>query len=184
MSLLYESLSAINKDAQREKQEVLREVLHSIEQGGYSIAEQDLSRPWGGFFRFPTSDADKFLTEFFPDLNADEARLGSDSIELSPKILVVSPEQRLSWQYHHRRSEVWRFLTKGAYKKSSTNAEPIDNMNAQEGELVIFGPNERHRLIGAVGRYTFVAEIWQHTVPTEPSDEEDIIRVQDDYRRN
>jgi hypothetical protein len=28
-----------------------------------------------------------------------------------------------------------------------------------------------------------VAEIWQHTDPAVPSDEDDIIRVQDDYNR-
>ena len=30
--------------------------------------------------------------------------------KLSPKFLVVGPGQRLSWQYHHRRSEIWRLI--------------------------------------------------------------------------
>ena len=40
---------------------------------------------------------------------------------------------------------------------------------------------ERHRLIG-LEDYGFVAEIWQHT-DSIPSDEEDIVRVQDDFSR-
>ena len=39
----------------------------------------------------------------------------------------------------------------------------------------------RHRLIG-LDDYAVVAEIWQHTDKI-PSDEEDIIRVQDDFGR-
>jgi mannose-6-phosphate isomerase len=41
---------------------------------------------------------------------------------------------------------------------------------------------ERHRLIGADG-YGIVAEIWRHTDPANPSDENDIVRVQDDFGR-
>ena len=39
----------------------------------------------------------------------------------------------------------------------------------------------RHRLIG-LDNYAVVAEIWQHTDKV-PSDEDDIIRVQDDFGR-
>ena len=28
--------------------------------------------------------------------------------KLSPKILIVKPEARLSWQYHDRRAEIWQ----------------------------------------------------------------------------
>jgi hypothetical protein len=41
---------------------------------------------------------------------------------------------------------------------------------------------ERHRLIG-FETWGVVAEFWQHTDPTNPSNEEDIIRLQDDYSR-
>ena len=39
---------------------------------------------------------------------------------------------------------------------------------------------ERHRLIGLHGR-ALVAEIWQHTDANHPSDEDDIVRVSDDF---
>ena len=41
---------------------------------------------------------------------------------------------------------------------------------------------ERHRLVG-LDNWGIVAEIWQHTDAANPSDEEDIIRVQDDFGR-
>jgi hypothetical protein len=41
---------------------------------------------------------------------------------------------------------------------------------------------ERHRLIGLDG-WGIVAEIWQHTNAQQPSDEDDIVRVQDDFGR-
>ena len=41
---------------------------------------------------------------------------------------------------------------------------------------------ERHRLIGLTD-YVVLAEIWQHTDPNNPSDENDIVRLSDDYGR-
>ncbi|MCU0327251.1 MAG: phosphoheptose isomerase, partial [Spirosomaceae bacterium] len=40
----------------------------------------------------------------------------------------------------------------------------------------------RHRLVG-VNEWGIIAEIWQHTDPKNPSDENDIVRVQDDFGR-
>ena len=39
---------------------------------------------------------------------------------------------------------------------------------------------ERHRLVG-LENYAVVAEIWQHTDIDNPSDEKDIVRLQDDF---
>ena len=39
-----------------------------------------------------------------------------------------------------------------------------------------------HRLVG-LSNWGIIAEIWQHTDPEKPSDEEDIVRVQDDFGR-
>ena len=51
-----------------------------------------------------------------------------------------------------------------------------------EGDQIILKQGERHRLIG-LDDYGVVAEIWQHTEKNNPSDEEDIVRVQDDFGR-
>jgi mannose-6-phosphate isomerase len=42
--------------------------------------------------------------------------------------------------------------------------------------------DERQRLFG-INDWAIIAEIWQHTDPNNPSNEEDIVRVQDDYGR-
>ena len=50
------------------------------------------------------------------------------------------------------------------------------------GNKVVMEMGERHRLVG-LENWGVVAEFWQHTDPNHPSDEEDIVRVQDDYKR-
>ena len=63
-------------------------------------------------------------------------------------------------------------------------------MNDTKGELEILNigdtitlqQGERHRLIG-LDVYAVIAEIWQHTDAIYPSDEDDIVRVQDDFGR-
>ena len=102
--------------------------------------------------------------------------------KLSPKILLVAPHQRLSWQYHHRRAEIWRVV--------EGTVGVITSLTDEEGELKTYAPSElitlkqgeRHRLIGLDGWGT-IAEIWQHTDASQPSDENDIVRVQDDFGR-
>ena len=120
---------------------------------------------------------------FFPDVNPIDARLGNPEVELSPKFLLVAPEQRLSWQRHERRSERWVFLTPGAYYKSLDPDNPGDLIPAPTGTEVQFAAGECHRLVGVKDAFTLVAEIWQHTDPSRPSDEADITRLQDDYQR-
>jgi|TARA_B110000211_G_C14093199_1_gene560715 mannose-6-phosphate isomerase len=52
----------------------------------------------------------------------------------------------------------------------------------KEGDQIVLQQGERHRLIG-LDDYCVVAEIWLHTDANHTSDEEDIIRVQDDFGR-
>ena len=148
----------------------------------YHFFEVDEGRPWGAFYRIIDEEADRFLAEFFPGLDPADARLGNRALLLSPKILVVYPGQRLSWQYHRYRSERWHFLTPGGYYKSSTDEQGALRI-ANIGDDVQFKARERHRLVGVPESYTLVAEIWQHTDPTHPSEESDIIRLADDYKR-
>ena len=50
------------------------------------------------------------------------------------------------------------------------------------GDVITFDIQERHRLIG-LDNIGVVAEIWQHIDIDNPSDENDIVRLQDDYKR-
>jgi hypothetical protein len=50
------------------------------------------------------------------------------------------------------------------------------------GETITLTQGYRHRLVG-LNNWGVIAEIWQHTDPDNPSDEDDIVRVQDDFGR-
>jgi len=89
----------------------------------------------------------------------------------------------LSWQYHHRRAEIWTLIQgKAAVATSDTDHEK-NRVVLQIGDIVRLKQGERHRLIGLQDEWGVVAEIWMHTDPANPSDEDDIIRLQDDFGR-
>ena len=146
---------------------------------GFSVVAKDFGRPWGGFLVIDEAQAQEFANRFFEGLDVQDLRIDG---KLSPKILMVKPESRLSWQYHHRRAEIWQ-VYRGAVGiiRSHNDVEgPLVQLN--EGDQVKLAQGERHRLIG-LDDFGIVAEIWQHTEEV-PSDEEDIVRVQDDFKRN
>jgi len=102
--------------------------------------------------------------------------------KLSPKLLVVGPQQRLSWQYHNRRAEIWRVVEGEIGVVMSENDEQHDVNEFEPGDIIILNKGQRHRLVG-LDSWGIVAEIWQHTDTDHPSDEDDIIRLQDDFGR-
>lgn len=160
--------------------EMLRDAISEL---GYTIVENPV-KPWGATFRMDSREAERFVHEFFPGLTMKEAQMGNPDLELSPKFMLLSPGVRISWQYHHNRAEKWRFLTDGAYITSETD-EIGKVITGRAGDIVQFDARIRHRgLANQDGRsYTLIAEIWQHTNPDELSTEDDIVRIQDDYRR-
>ena len=158
---------------------MFQEIKKEIESLGFSVIFYDFKRPWGGFIVIDESQAQEFSNKFFKGLDVNTLKIGG---KLSPKILIVKPKSRLSWQYHNRRAEIWQ-VYKGAAGiiRSDTDIEnEIKVYN--EGDQIILQQGERHRLIG-LDDYSVVAEIWQHTDKNYPSDEEDITRVQDDFGR-
>lgn len=159
---------------------IFDEVGEIIKASGFTIVSSDLNRPWGGFFVLAESDADKFIEQYFPGYTKEQLLIGE---KLSPKFLVVAPNKRLSWQYHFRRAEIWSVL-RGPIKvaTNSFSDEEVEPKIYQDGEVIVLQKGERHRLIGA-DNFGIVTEIWQHTDPTHPSDEEDIVRLQDDFGR-
>ena len=166
-----------------DRDEKMNALVACAKQAGYTIEDVDSTKPWGGYIRFGFHDADRFIAEFFPDVNPLDARLGNSRAELSPKFLLVAPEQRLSWQVHERRAERWVFLTEGAYYRSLNTDIQGELHEVQPGHEVQFAAGECHRLVGVKDTFTLVAEIWQHTDPSHLSDEADITRLQDDYQR-
>jgi mannose-6-phosphate isomerase-like protein (cupin superfamily) len=88
----------------------------------------------------------------------------------------------LSWQYHHRRAEIWRVIQGQVGVKRSINDIEGELEILNVGDTITLQKGERHRLIG-LSDYAVIAEIWQHTDANHPSDEDDIVRVQDDFGR-
>lgn len=150
-----------------------------MQEMGFAIANKDDSRPWGGFLVIDESQAAAFIQAFFPHLTLDEVMIGN---KLSPKILIVGPHKRLSWQYHFRRAELWRVVEGPVAVAISPTDQQHEPQVFQSGDIITLKKGERHRLIG-LDSWGVVAEIWQHTEPAHPSDEEDIVRLQDDFGR-
>ena len=150
-----------------------------IKELGFRINSKDFNRPWGGFLVIDETQSNKFIEYFFENLDMN---LITKGLKLSPKILIVKPLSRLSWQYHFRRSEIWKvFEGEVAVVRSDNDNEQPKNIFSK-GSLITLKQGERHRLIG-LNDFGVIAEIWQHTDVNTPSDENDIVRIQDDYGR-
>ena len=144
-----------------------------------NIIDKDTERPWGGFFVISEDNAQDFSNIYFNGLNTEELKISG---KLSPKILIIAPNKRLSWQYHHRRNEIWKVVS--GEIKVVTSYDDIERKEEilKEGEEIRLSKGERHRIIG-LDHYAVVAEIWIHTNKDKPSDEDDIVRIKDDYGR-
>ena len=76
------------------------DIREEIESLGFNVIDHDFNRPWGGFLLIDESQSQDFIHTFISKENLKiEGRL-------SPKILIVNPDSRLSWQFHYRRKEI------------------------------------------------------------------------------
>lgn len=162
------------------KASIFKEVEDYLETHQLTIAGKDAGRPWGGFFVISDLQITSFVNLFFKELTPD---LTLEKGKVSPKILVVKPGARLSWQYHLRRAEVWKVISGTVGVVTSHTDEELNKRTLATGETIQLQQGERHRLVG-LDKWGIVAEIWQHTQADHLSDEEDIVRVQDDYGRS
>ena len=152
------------------------EIREEIESLGFNVIDYDFNRPWGGFLLIDESQSQDFINAFIAQENLKiEGRL-------SPKILIVNPNSRLSWQFHYRRKEIWRVYKNsvGIFRSMDNNQNEMEILN--EGDIIKFQIKERHRLVG-LSNFGVVAEIWIHTDLKNPSNEQDIVRLEDDYSR-
>lgn len=145
---------------------------------GYHIVDSNFEKPWGAYFCIDERQVQKFSDKFFNGIEVDNLKIEN---KLSPKILIVKPNMRLSWQFHNRRAEIWQvYKGKVGVVQSDTDIEK-ELKNYMPGDQIRLNQGTRHRLVGLDG-YGVVAEIWQHTDKIS-SNEDDIIRVQDDFNR-
>ncbi|HEY3401759.1 MAG TPA: phosphoheptose isomerase [Ohtaekwangia sp.] len=164
---------------QGEKNQILESVKSHLTSLGFNVVATDFSRPWGGFLVIDETQAEKFGAHYFPGIEVNSLRITG---KLSPKILMVEPGKKLSWQYHNRRSEIWKLVTgeAGVVRSNTDELGPVHELKINE--IVRLAQGERHRLVG-LKAWGMISEIWQHTNAAHPSDEDDIIRVQDDFGR-
>jgi len=163
----------------KDKKPTFEKVAALLRQSNFTIVDKDDSRPWGGFYVIDEAQAARFAQHYFAEEHLDNLKITN---KLSPKILIVGPHQRLSWQYHHRRAEIWKCIGGTvAVMTSHTDEEDIRH-TLNVGDIIKLKQGERHRLMG-LEDWGIVAEIWQHTDESNPSDEDDIVRLQDDYSR-
>jgi mannose-6-phosphate isomerase-like protein (cupin superfamily) len=160
------------------KENIFSEVNSFLNSLKIKIKNIDDKRPWGGFFVIEESNTAQFIDYFFPTINKEEIQKG----KLSPKILMVAPNKKLSWQYHFRRSEIWKLIKgEAAIIRSETDFENDPELLIID-DVITLKKGERHRLVG-LSEWGIVAEIWIHTDANNPSDENDIIRINDEFGR-
>lgn len=134
-------------------------------------------RPWGWFLVVDPADIKQFANAFFLDEKIDI------SLPLQPKLLIVLPNEKLSWQYHHRRSELWVLVEWDSKVVLSETDELWYETDLEVWKPISIKWWTRHRLVGW-NELGVVAEIWEHTDKNNLSNEDDIIRLEDKYSRN
>ena len=164
----------------RTKEQIHNSVVEDLKSKNLNISGEDFERPWGGFFKISDDSLMDFLSTYFSGV---ELPFDITKLNVSPKILVVEPGKKLSWQSHERRSELWR-VVKGPVGifTSPTDEQPEEMGVYNDNDIIEMELGTRHRLVG-MDDWGIVAEIWVHKFPDNPSDEDDIRRIEDDFGR-
>ncbi len=163
-----------------QKEEVFNKLGAYLDSLGIKVTVIDNQRPWGGFLVIDEASTDTFIAQFFPSVDKKDVTKFGD--KLTPKILIVESGEELSWQYHYRRAELWSCVDGPVGYKRSMNDERPETLVLQPGEFVQFNPGERHTGVG-LKNWGIIAEFWQHTDANQPSDDDDIVRLEDKYGR-
>lgn len=90
------------------------------------------------------------------------------------KRIVVNPGQRLSLQYHHHRAEHWTVVQGVAEVEINGVRSPL---TAGENVYVPLGAHHRLKNVSDVPMVLIEVQVGEHL------DENDIIRLEDDYAR-
>jgi mannose-6-phosphate isomerase-like protein (cupin superfamily) len=145
---------------------------------GLDVCDQDFGRPWGGFLRFTEESLEPFFEAYWQGVDT-----GKQEGRRDPKVLLVAPAQRLSLQLHHRRAELWRVLDGPVLVMHGPDEQHLESDILFNGDVIHLPCGHLHRLVGSLTSWGRVAEIWEHVDPSNPSNESDIVRLQDDYAR-
>ena len=97
-----------------------------------------------------------------------------DSDTCKVKRITVNPKQRLSYQYHYKRSETW-IIVSGA---GVVTLDDIDQSVAP-GDVITINPEQRHRVCSSKDETLVFIEVQRGSY----FGEDDIVRLSDDYGR-
>ena len=97
-----------------------------------------------------------------------------DSDECKVKRITVAPGQKLSYQYHHKRAEIWTVV-----KGELTIVLDDDKVFRKYGESIKIPKGSRHRAWNETDEQVEFIEVQTGTY----FGEDDIIRIEDDYNR-
>ena len=113
---------------------------------GVKIYAED--RPWGRFEKF------------------HENKLST------VKLIYITPNHRLSLQYHTHRNEFWRII-------NGTAEVEVDGktFSVKEGDNISIGSKSHHRIKALASGCTVLEISYGHF------DEDDIVRIEDDFNR-
>ncbi len=157
--------------------DIIGRIASAAEGDGLVVAEIDADRPWGGFIRFSEDTLPSFLQHYW------RAEIPSLQGRQEPKILVVAPSRRLSLQFHRKRSEWWCVLEGTPMITLGPDRASLSSFEAGPGTAVHIPCRHPHRLQGAPTGWALIAEIWVHENTEFPSEETDIVRLEDDFDR-
>ena len=123
----------------------LNDIEDEIKGLGFEIIQKDFERPWGGFLVIDERQSQEFTNRFFNGIHVKNLKISG---KLSPKILIIKPNSKLSWQYHQRRAEIWKVIRGevGAIKSKSNNQNEKKILN--EEDIFRKYKRERNRIIG------------------------------------
>jgi mannose-6-phosphate isomerase len=97
-----------------------------------------------------------------------------DTPECKVKKITVSPGQRLSYQYHHKRKENWTVV-----KGNLTIILDDEKVFRSPGESIKIGLGNKHRAWNETDEVVQFIEVQTGTY----FGEDDIVRIEDDYKR-
>jgi mannose-6-phosphate isomerase len=97
-----------------------------------------------------------------------------DSPECKVKRITVAPNQKLSYQYHHKRQEQWTVI-----KGNLTIILDGEKIFRSPGESIKIPLGAKHRAANETDEIIQFIEVQTG----ESFDENDIVRIEDDYNR-
>lgn len=160
------------------KRDLFEEVKAKLALQGFRIVSLDQSQPWGGSLLIDETQSVQFAKMYFK--NWDMNLSVSSQLPMKPKILVVEPRRAIAWQYHSRRAELWQVLVGEVGVITSDSDEEGALSIKQSNELIELNPGKRHRLVG-LKDWAVIAQIWHHVDAQNPSDDHDVIRLNEGF---